>query len=287
MRDAERAGRTLAATRPTAVNLGWAIGRVLDAGRDHAAGDPDKLRRVLEEEARRIADEDAAACLAMARHGQRFVRKGATILTHCNTGLLCTGGYGTALGVIRLAHESGKKPSVLATETRPLLQGSRLTAWELGKLGIAHEVVPDGAAPALIARGEVDLVIVGADRIAANGDVVNKIGTYSLALAAHAAKIPFVVVAPTSTVDLAVPDGTGVTVEERPESEVTSVLGRIRVAPKGTRARNPAFDVTPAALVTAIVTERGIAQPARRATIAKLFDSRSRQTGRDRLPRGG
>jgi methylthioribose-1-phosphate isomerase len=271
MRDAERAGRTLAATRPTAVNLGWAIGRVLDAGRDHAAGDPDKLRRVLEEEARRIADEDAAACLAMARHGQRFVRKGATILTHCNTGLLCTGGYGTAMGVIRLAHESGKRIRVLATETRPLLQGARLTTWELGRLGVRHELVPDAAGPSLIARGEVDVVLVGADRIAANGDVANKIGTYPLALAAREARVAFVVVAPLTSVDLSVRSGAEIEVEHRPEEEVTTVLGRARIAPPGTRARNPAFDVTPARLVTAIVTDAGVARRPYRPALKRLF----------------
>ncbi|MFN2640458.1 MAG: S-methyl-5-thioribose-1-phosphate isomerase, partial [Actinomycetota bacterium] len=172
----------------------------------------------------------------------------------------CTGGSGTALGVIRLAHESGKDIKVLATETRPLLQGARLTAWELGTLGIPHALIPDSAGPALLSRGEVDVVIVGADRIAANGDVANKIGTYSLALAAREAGVPFVVAAPVSTIDLAVPSGALIPVEERSPDEVLSVLGT-RVAPVGTGAVNPAFDVTPARFVTAIVTERGVARP--------------------------
>ncbi|HJT37382.1 MAG TPA: S-methyl-5-thioribose-1-phosphate isomerase, partial [Actinomycetota bacterium] len=182
------------------------------------------------------------------------------VLTHCNTGFLCTGGNGTALGAIRLAHEEGRGIVVVATETRPLLQGARLTAWELAQLHIPHALVVDGAAPGLIARGEISLVIVGADRIAANGDVANKVGTYPLALAASAAGVPFVVVAPTSTVDPSVPSGDVIPVEERSAMEVTSILGSHAVAPAGTQAINPAFDVTPSSLITAIVTERGVAR---------------------------
>jgi methylthioribose-1-phosphate isomerase len=261
-KEAERAGAVLALTRPTAINLSWAIRRTLDAGLAaiQAGADRDGLVKTLAEEANAIADEDARACDAISQAGQSFVPPRATILTHCNTGLLCTGGAGTALGVIALAHTSGKDIRVLATETRPLLQGARLTAWELGKLGIPHALIPDAAGPALLARGVVDLVLVGADRIAANGDVANKIGTYSLALAAREAGVPFVVAAPVSTIDLAVADGAAIPVEERSPDEVLSILGT-RVAPAGATALNPAFDVTPAGLVTAVVTERGVAGP--------------------------
>ena len=270
VRDAEAAGRELAATRPTAVNLAWAIDRVLKLARDRAKDvDKDKLVVLLEEEAQRIAQEDANACLAMARNTQRFIPTKAVVLTHCNTGFLCTGGYGTALGAIRVAHEDGKEIAVLATETRPLLQGARLTSWELGKLGIPHALIADGAAAGLIARGEVKVVVVGADRIAANGDVANKVGTLGLALAANDAKIPFIVVAPTTTIDLSVPNGARIPIEERSASEVTSVLGH-PVAPAGTYAVNPAFDITPARLITAVVTETGVATPPDVASIKRL-----------------
>ena len=261
LRDAEQAGRELVATRPTAVNLAWAIERVLSVARDRVRDvDKDKLVVLLEEEAQRIAQEDATACLAMARHALRFIPPKAVVLTHCNTGLLCTGGYGTALGAIRLAHEEQREIAVLATETRPLLQGSRLTAWELQRLGVPHALITDGAAAGLIARGEVKVVMVGADRIAANGDVANKVGTLALALAAKDSGIPFVVVAPTTTVDTSVPSGDRIPIEERAASEVTGVLGR-PVAPPGTYAVNPAFDITPARLITAIVTEDGVLTP--------------------------
>ena len=271
VRDAEAAGRELVATRPTAVNLSWAIDRVLKLARERAKDvDKDKLLVLLEEEAQRIAQEDANACLAMARNTQRFIPPKAVVLTHCNTGFLCTGGYGTALGAIRVAHEDGKEIAVLATETRPLLQGARLTSWELGKLGIPHALIADGAAAGLIARGEVKVVVVGADRIAANGDVANKVGTLALALAANDAKVPFIVVAPTTTVDASVPNGARIPIEERAASEVTSVLGR-PVAPAGTYAVNPAFDVTPARLITAIVTETGVATPPNAVTVKRLL----------------
>ena len=274
LRDAEQAGRELAATRPTAVNLGWAIDRVLTLARDRAKDvDKDKLAVLLEEEALRIAREDANACLAMARHAQRFIPPKAVVMTHCNTGFLCTGGYGTALGAIRLAHEEGKEIAVLATETRPLLQGARLTAWELGRLGVPHALIADGAASGLMARGEVKVVVVGADRIAANGDVANKVGTLGLALGAKDAAIPFVVVAPTSSVDLSVPSGNTIPIEERASSEITTILGR-QVAPAGTYAVNPAFDVTPARLITAIVTENGVAAAPFAPSLKKLVDGR-------------
>ena len=270
VRDAEQAGRELAATRPTAVNLTWAIDRVLALARERANDvDKDKLVVLLEEEALRIAQEDANACLAMARNAQRFIQPKAVVLTHCNTGLLCTGGIGTALGAIRLAHEEGREIAVLATETRPLLQGSRLTAWELRRLGVPHALIADGAAAGLIARGEVKVVMVGADRVAANGDVANKVGTYALALAAKDSHISFVVVAPTTSVDLSVASGDRIPIEERAASEVTGILGR-QVAPPGTYAVNPAFDITPARLVTAIVTENGVATPPFGASLKKL-----------------
>lgn len=269
---AQAAGDVLKATRPTAVNLAWAIDRALQAGRDAAAqgADAEGVRKAFEFEAHAILESDAAACLTMAEAGQRFVGADATVLTHCNTGFLCTGGYGTALGVIRLAHERGKRIHVLAGETRPLMQGARLTAWELGKLGVPHELIPDSAGASIIARGEVDAVLVGADRIAANGDTANKIGTYPLALAAAAKGIPFVVVAPTSTIDVSTATGDDIEVEQRDALEVVHVLGKTRIAPQGTRARNPAFDVTPARYITAIVTERGIAEPPSVATIAAI-----------------
>ena len=269
LRDAEQAGRALAATRPT-VNWGWAIDRVLKLARERAKdADKDKLAVLLEEEALRIQQEDANACLEMARHAQRFIPAKAVVLTHCNTGFLCTGGYGTALGAIRLAHEQKKEIAVLATDTRRLLLGARLTAWELARLGIPHALIADGAAAGLISRGEVKVVVVGADRVAANGDVANKVGTFALALAAKDAAIPFIVVAPTTTVDLSVASGAKIPIEERAASEVTSILGRA-VAPAGTYAVNPAFDVTPARLITAIVTETGVATPPFGAALQKL-----------------
>jgi methylthioribose-1-phosphate isomerase len=222
------------------------------------------------DEALAIQSEDEQACSAMAKHAQEFFEPKAVVLTHCNTGFLCTGGVGTALGAIRYAHDAGLGIVVVATETRPLLQGARLTAWELSRLGIPHALVVDGAAPGLIARGEVSLVVVGADRIAANGDVANKVGTYPLALAASAAGVPFVVVAPTSTIDLSVADGKAIPVEERASNEVTSILGSHPIAPAGTQAINPAFDITPASLITAIVTEKGIARAPFASALAQM-----------------
>ena len=258
---AEQAAETLAATRPTAVNLAWGINRVLAKGRaiPMTAGSL-RIAQSMVDEALGIQSEDEEACLAMSKHAQEFFKPRGVVLTHCNTGFLCTGGIGTALGAIRHAHEAGLDIVVIATETRPLLQGARLTAWELSQLGIPHALVVDGAAPGLIAREEVSLVIVGADRIAANGDVANKVGTYPLALAAATAGVPFVVVAPTSTVDLSVAHGSAIPVEERAPGEVTAILGSQPIAPSGTQVINPAFDITPASLITAIVTEHGIAR---------------------------
>lgn len=263
----EAGGRTLRESRPTAVNIGWAVDRVLDRAR--AAADAAEIREAVLVEAERIRAEDAEACDAIGRLGQEIVSDGANVLTHCNTGMLCTGGIGTALGVIHRAHVEGKGIHVWVGETRPVWQGARLTAWELRRSGVPFTLVADAAAASLMASGKVDLVIVGADRIAANGDLANKIGTYGLAVLARHHGVPFYVAAPTSSVDLSTPSGSSIEVEERDPSEVTAPLG-IAVAPPGTPASNPAFDVTPAELVTAIVTEAGIARPPYSDSLAAL-----------------
>lgn len=258
----------LAASRPTAVNLAAALARVRDA----AAREPTlaALLRV----ARSLADDDARCCAALAQHGVGLVRDGATVLTHCNTGRLATAGDGTALGLLFEAHRRGVRFAVLAGETRPLLQGSRLTALELSKAGIAVELIVDSAAAGIIARGGIDLVLCGADRIARNGDVANKVGTYGLALAAATHDIPFWIVAPTGTFDLATPSGDGIPIEERDPREVLEFAGR-RVAARGVSARNPAFDVTPARLLTGIVTEHGRISPVDRDSVEAHFQSRA------------
>jgi methylthioribose-1-phosphate isomerase len=252
----------MAGTRPTAVNLFWAIDRMKDAFAEAAqqGRSVDEIRQRLEHEARRIHDEDVASCRALGAFGASLVPDPARILTHCNAGALATAGYGTALGVIRAASEQGKRVAVMADETRPFLQGARLTAWELVRDGIDTTVITDNMAGAMMRLGGIDLVVVGADRIAANGDVANKIGTYAVAVLAREHGIPFYVAAPRSTIDLATADGAGIPIEERNAREVTHV-GSSRVTPEGAHIRNPAFDVTPARYVTAIVTERGIARP--------------------------
>ena len=254
-----RACQTLRTARPTAVNLSVAVDRVESAVR--SAPDADAATTALDE-ARAIEAEEEAASAAIAAHGADLLGSAGAgrILTHCNTGALAAPGRGTALAVIAELAERGALEQAIATESRPLLQGARLTVYELAHLGIPHELVVDSAAPGLIAAGAVDAVIVGCDRAAANGDVANKVGTYGLALAAHAAGIPFVVAGPTSTIDQATPTGADITIEERAPDEVRSAAGRILTLP-GTPIRNPAFDVTPAALVTALVTERGVARP--------------------------
>lgn len=254
------AARRLASARPTAVNLAWGVERGLAA---FGAGGPSAALATAEA----IARDDVRRNRALGRHGAELIPAGATVLTHCNTGSLACVGWGTALGVIRAAAEAGAGLRVLAGETRPLLQGARLTMWELGRLGIPATLLPDGAGAALMAAGEVDLVIVGADRIAANGDVANKIGTYSLAVAARYHGIPFFVAAPTSTIDVATPDGGAIVIEERDPDEVLALAG-VRIAPAGAVARNPAFDVTPARLVDAIITEAGIARAPYRRSLA-------------------
>jgi methylthioribose-1-phosphate isomerase len=254
------------------VNLAWAINRMR---RVAAETPPAQLAEALEAEAARIHDEDLAACRAMGRHGAVLVADGATVLTHCNAGGLATAGYGTALGVIRAAVEEGKRVRVLADETRPFLQGSRLTAWELMKDGIDVSLITDNMAGAFLHRGEVDLVVVGADRIAANGDVANKIGTYSVAVLAKENGVPFYVAAPRSTIDLACPDGNAIPIEERDPAEVTAPFGH-PIAPAGVSVRNPAFDVTPARYVAGIVTEVGIARPPYSESLQKLFAKEER-----------
>ena len=261
----------MAATRPTAVNLFWAIERMKKTFAEAAqsGGSVDEIKQRLEVEAQKIHDEDVESCRAMGMHGATLVPEEARILTHCNAGALATAGYGTALGVIRAAAEAGKRIAVLADETRPFLQGARLTAWELVKDGIDTTVITDNMAGAMMRLGNVDLVVVGADRIAANGDVANKIGTYAVAVLAKEHGIPFYVAAPISTVDLNTPDGSRIPIEERNDREVTHV-GSSRLTPEGARIRNPAFDVTPAKYVTAIITERGIARPPYTESLAKL-----------------
>jgi methylthioribose-1-phosphate isomerase len=251
----------MAGTRPTAVNLFWAIERMKETfTRAAQAGQSvADLAATLEAEAQKIHDEDVASCRAMGAHGATLVPDDARILTHCNAGALATAGYGTALGVIRAAAEGGKRVAVFADETRPFLQGARLTAWELVKDGIDTTVITDNMAGAMMRLERIDLVVVGADRIAANGDVANKIGTYAVAVLAKEHGIPFYVAAPLSTIDLGTPDGSGIPIEQRSDREVTHV-GAARLTPEGARIRNPAFDVTPARYVTAIVTECGIAR---------------------------
>ena len=261
----------MAGTRPTAVNLFWAIERMRRTFAEAAQGgcSVDELKQRLGAEARMIHDEDVESCRAMGAHGATLVPQEAKILTHCNAGALATAGYGTALGVIRAAAEQGKRVAVLADETRPFLQGARLTAWELVKDGIDTTVITDNMAGSMMRLGNVDLVVVGADRIAANGDVANKIGTYAVAVLAREHDIPFYVAAPLSTIDLDTPDGTKIPIEERNDREVTHV-GSSRLTPEGAHIRNPAFDVTPAKFVTAIITERGIARPPYAESLAAL-----------------
>jgi methylthioribose-1-phosphate isomerase len=251
---------TMAETRPTAVNLFWAIRRMQEKFAAVSELSVPQIRQALITEAQRMYVEDIAACEAMGRHGATLMPTSGGVLTHCNAGALATCGYGTALGVIRAAVESGKKIQVYADETRPFLQGSRLTAWELMKDGIPTTVISDNMSGAMMAQGKIGAVVVGADRIAANGDVANKIGTYTVAVLAREHGIPFYVAAPFSTIDLETPDGSRIPIEQRSAREVTHLAGK-QIAPEGVKVENPAFDVTPAKYVTAIITERGIARP--------------------------
>src|SRR5439155_16967543 len=260
----------MAATRPTAVNLFWAIDRMKRAfaAAAKAGQSVDQIKDVLDREAQTIHDEDVASCRAMGAYGAEVVPAEAHILTHCNAGALATAGYGTALGVIRGAVEAGKQVSVFADETRPFLQGARLTAWELVRDGIPTTVITDNMAGALMRQGRVNFVVVGADRIAANGDTANKIGTYGVAVLAREHNIPFYVAAPLSTIDLNTPDGSSIPIEERSAKEVTHV-GGAQLAPDGASVWNPAFDVTPHRLITGIITERGICRPPYTESLAR------------------
>jgi len=268
----------IAEARPTAVNLAWAVERMLAAARKIAHLPAEQRFGLLKQASQQLLKQEVAACQEMGRHGAELLPERARVLTHCNAGALATGGYGTALGVIRAAVEMGKQIEVIADETRPLLQGARLTAWEMVADGIPVKVIPDGAAAMIIARGGVDAVVVGADRIAANGDVANKIGTYAVALAARAHGVAFYVAAPTSTLDLNCPSGQHIPIEERDPEEVHSVAGR-RITPQGAGAINLAFDVTPAELVSAIITEQGVARAPYEHSLAEMV-ARATRAGR-------
>jgi len=267
----ERVCDHIAAARPTAVNLSWAVQRQRRVFGDSIARGVAAVRQALEAEALEVWHEDIDFCRAMGRIGGELIPDGATVLTHCNAGALATGGYGTALGVIRGAVEAGKHIRVLADETRPFLQGARLTAWELHHDHIDVTVICDNMAGALMQKHAVDCVVVGSDRIAANGDVANKIGTYSVAVLARRHDVPFYVAAPRSTIDLHIAHGDQIPIEERPAREVTHV-GQTQLVPQGVPVRNIAFDVTPHELVTAIITEVGIARPPDESTVRALFD---------------
>jgi methylthioribose-1-phosphate isomerase len=262
----------LARSRPTAVNLFWALARMRERARQCASQTPAQASEALLAEAVKIQAEDIATNRAIGAAGAELVADGARIMTHCNTGALATAGHGTALGVVRSARDQGKKLSVLANETRPFLQGARLTAWELVREGIPVTLITDSMAGHMMQLGKVDLVLVGADRIAANGDVANKIGTYTLAVLAARHYVPFYVAAPLSTVDRNIPDGRAIPIEERDAGEVTGYAG-IRWAPEGVAVANPAFDVTPAELVSGIITEKGIVRRPYEKNIRGLFEA--------------
>jgi methylthioribose-1-phosphate isomerase len=263
-----RAAKELTATRPTAINLQWAVDRVLRLVEN--LNDINEMREAIVADAKRIHAEDVQANQTMAEHGAALLEPNGAALTHCNAGALATGGYGTALGVLRKGREQGTVTQVYATETRPLLQGARLTVWELQRAGIPATLITDTAAGSVMKRGLVSEVVVGADRIVANGDVANKIGTYQLAVLAHENSIPFYVAAPTSTIDVSTPSGEAIPIEERSPEEVTGIKG-VATAPAGTEAANPAFDVTPARYVAAIITEQGVARAPYGESIPALF----------------
>jgi methylthioribose-1-phosphate isomerase len=272
----------LASSRPTAVNLFWALERmhrIADRNRDKSIKE---LKRILLEEALKIRDEDKKMSRDIGLNGARFVKSGDTILTHCNAGGLATADYGTALAVLFTAHENGKKIKVYADETRPLLQGARLTTWELHRAGIDVTLICDSMAGHVMKQGWVNLAIVGADRIAANGDTANKIGTYSVAVLAHEHGVPFYVAAPSSTFDLSIPDGSHIPIEERDGREISHGFGK-SIAPDGIKMYNPAFDVTPARYITAIITERGVIQPVNEENVRKIVgDAHPEHTMRGR-----
>ncbi len=269
----EETASYLATSRPTAVNLFWALDRMKRVAAEHASQGGKALKEALLAEAKAIRDEDAAMCRAIGDAGQHLITEGCGVLTHCNAGSLATAEYGTALAPLYRAHEAGRHFRVYADETRPLLQGARLTMWELQQAGIDCTLIADNTAGVVMREGKVDLVLVGADRIAANGDVANKIGTFTVAVLASHCKVPFYVAAPSSTFDLSLPSGDAIPIEERAAEEVTDGFGR-RTAPPGAKVYSPAFDVTPAALVAGIVTEKGlIARPTEAAIRALLGDA--------------
>jgi methylthioribose-1-phosphate isomerase len=278
-RSFERICRRFAATRPTAVNLFWAIERMRRAFARTRGRSAEVVREMLRQEAIAIYHEDIASNRALGKYGAALLKPRTTVLTHCNAGALATAGYGTALGVIRAAHEAGKQINVIATETRPFLQGARLTVWELKKDRIPATLITDGMVGHFMKRGMIGAVIVGADRTAADGDVANKIGTYTIAVLAARHRIPFYVAAPTSTIDLACPSGEAIPIEERNAHEVTHLCER-QIAPSGVKVMNPAFDVTPHALVTAIITERGVVRPPYRKSLARLLGTETRDVRR-------
>lgn len=258
--DLQEAAHTLKAARPTAVNLAWAVDQLMQLATKGAFSTPDDLREALLNAAQQIAEDDVNINRRMGVHGAALIEDGFTILHHCNTGALATVDYGTALGVVRAAFEQGKKLHVLLDETRPRLQGARLSAWELEQAGISYDIIPDTAAGYFMQRGEVNIVLVGADRVAANGDFANKIGTYQIAVLAKENSIPFYTVAPTSTIDLSLPDGSHIPIEERDKLEVLAPYGN-KLVPEHFHARNPAFDVTPHRYLSGIITENGTARP--------------------------
>lgn len=272
-KDLELASTLLKSTRPTAVNLAWAVDKVLRfTFHESESLSTDAIRDRILVEAQRLADEDVETNLRMARHGAELIRDGDTVIHHCNTGALAVVDYGTALGVIRMAHEQGKRVHVLVDETRPRLQGARLTAWELEQYGIPYEIISDNAAGYFLKTGQAQSVFFGSDRVAANGDVANKIGTYMLALAAHDNDVPAYAVVPTSTIDLSLATGDLIPIEERDPEEVLGLqFHGERVAPANAKARNPAFDVTPNRLVSAIVTENGIVRPPYQLNLPSIF----------------
>lgn len=268
LREIEEISTVLSKTRPTAVNLFWALSRMNDVVNKNSEEDIDVIKARLVQEAKRVYDEDVDVCKKIGRVGGELIEDGSVILTHCNAGSLATAEYGTALGVVRNAFENGKRIRVIATETRPFLQGARLTAWELNKDGVPVSLITDGMAGYVISKGMIDAVIVGADRIASNGDVANKIGTYSLSVLAKVHGIPFYVAAPTSTIDFNCPSGDLIPIEERDTREITHILGT-RIAPE-VNVLNPAFDITPNENVTSIITEKGVARAPYTVTLKEL-----------------
>ncbi len=271
MGELKQAGDELQKSRPTAVNLFGAVQRVMQAAKDTRGGNLAELKQVVISTAISIADEDVQMNLRIAENGQAFIPEQANVIHHCNTGALATAGIGTALGVIRMAHERGKKVHVYVDETRPRLQGARLTCWELQQLEIPHTLIVDGASGYVMKHNQINACLVGCDRIASNGDIANKIGTYNLALVAAAHGVPFYSIGPTTTIDLSMASGEDIPIEERGNEEITRI-GATRITPEGVEALNPAFDVTPAKYITAIITDKGVAFPPYQKSLADLMN---------------